>query len=75
MGRSMAWYLVALLGDLAWPPSPHALGVTLQELEWFYWDEGEPEEGWILRLAVADAEHGWSAAIAATDILEDEEEL
>ena len=75
LGRSMAWYLVALLGDVRWPAPPEDIGAALDELSWFYWDEGEPEEGWVLRIAVSDPEHGWSAAIAATDILEDDEEL
>lgn len=75
LGRSMAWYLVALLGDLTWPAAPERVGATVEELDWFYWDEGEPEEGWILRLAVSDPMHGWSAAIAATDLREDEEDL
>ncbi|HWC14162.1 MAG TPA: DUF6183 family protein [Actinomycetota bacterium] len=75
LGRSMAWYLVALLGDLGWPAAPEDVARALHELDWFYWDEGEPEEGWVLRLAVSDADHGWSAAIAATDLREDEAEL
>lgn len=75
VGRSMAWYLVALLGDVGWPASSDAIKRSLDNLEWFYWDEGAPEEGWVLRLAVEDPVNGWAAAIAATDLLEDEEEL
>jgi hypothetical protein len=74
-GRSMAWYLVALLGDLRWPAPAEAIRDALTNLHWFYWDEGAPEEGWVLRLAVSDPTNGWAAAIAATDLLEDEEEL
>lgn len=75
LGRSMAWYLVTLLGDLAAPAAPADVGRALGDLDWFYWDEGEPEEGWVLRLAVSDPEQGWSAAIGATDIRQDEEDL
>ena len=75
LGRSLAWYLVGMLGDLTWPASPVATRDSLQALSWFYWDEGAPEEGWALRIAVEDRTHGWAAAIAATDLLEDEEEL
>ena len=75
VGRSIAWYLVALLGDVGWPASPESVRVALEHLEWSYWDEADPEEGWVLRLAVADPTNGWAAAIAATDLLEEEEEL
>ena len=75
LGRSLAWYTVALLGDIGWPAAPESVHHALEALDWFYWDEGEPEEGWVLRLAVEDSEHGWAAAIAASDLLEDEEEL
>ena len=74
LGRSLAWYTVALLGDIGWPAAPETVHHALEALDWFYWDEGEPEEGWVLRLAVEDSAHGWAAAIAATDLLEDEEE-
>jgi hypothetical protein len=75
VGRSMAWYLVALLGDIGWPAAPSAVKAALDRLDWFYWDEGVPEEGWMLRLAIADRANGWAAALAATDLLEEEEEL
>jgi hypothetical protein len=75
LGRSLAWYLVGMLGDLTWPASPVATRDALRSLWWFYWDEGAPEEGWSLRIAVEDRMHGWAAAIAATDLLEDEVEL
>ncbi|MDQ3941148.1 MAG: hypothetical protein M3238_07355, partial [Actinomycetota bacterium] len=70
-GRSMAWYTGALIGDLRWPPAPTDLGRRLAALDWYRWDEGSEEEGWILRIAVHDPEHGWSAALAATDLLDD----
>jgi len=68
LGRSLAWHTVALLGDLPWPSSVEGLRRRLIELRWFYWDEGAPEEGWVLRLAVEDPTDGWAAAIAATDL-------
>lgn len=74
-GRSLAWYLVSLMGDVGWPAAPESVFDALESLEWSYWDEGAPEEGWVLRLAVADPANGWAAAIAATDLLEEEEEL
>ena len=72
-GRFLAWYTATLLSDLAWPPDPPELGREVQRLRWHRFDEGDPEEGWILRLAVADPQHGWAAAIAATDLLAEEE--
>jgi hypothetical protein len=43
----------------------------LEGLAWYRWDEGEPEEGWVLRLAVEHSD-GWAAAIGASDVLEEE---
>ena len=73
-GRFMAFYVVATLGDLGWPASPEAVGETAARLRWFWWDEGQPEKGWILRLAVADDKRGWAAAIGATDLLTEDDE-
>jgi hypothetical protein len=71
-GRSLAWHTAALLADLPWPAPPDDLGAALGELRWFRWDEGEPEEGWVLRVAVEDPHNGWSAAIGATDLIQSE---
>jgi len=68
-GRSAAWHTAALLADVAWPVEPATLVELVSALRWYRWDEGAPEEGWVLRLAVEDPEHGWSAGIAATDVL------
>jgi Family of unknown function (DUF6183) len=75
LGRSMAWYLTSLVGDVRVPSDPEEIHRALGALRWFYWDEGAPEEGWVIRIAVEDPEHGWAAALGATDLLEDEEEL
>lgn len=71
-GRSAAWATVALLADSSWPAEPDALGRDLARLTWYRWDEGESEKGWVLRLAVEDAENGWAAAVAATDLAEED---
>lgn len=70
-GRSMAWYTTSLLGEVTWPPLPDELHRRLAELNWYRWDEGEPEEGWVLRLAVEDPHAGWAVAIVATDLLQE----
>lgn len=68
-GRWLTWQTLALLTDCTWPVDPAELGAAVGALEWYRWDEGAPEEGWILRLAVGDPDNGWAAAIAATDVL------
>ncbi|MEA2509409.1 MAG: hypothetical protein QOG21_1491 [Actinomycetota bacterium] len=72
LGRSLAWYSAALLADAPWPPSDE-LGDQIAGLRWYRWDEGAEEEGWVLRLAVQNLEQGWSAAMGATDIREEDE--
>ena len=72
-GRFLAWYTAALLCDLTWPCDAEELGRAVGALRWFRFDEGDPEEGWVLRVAVEDPEHGWAAALAATDLLAEEE--
>lgn len=73
-GRFMAWYTVALLGDLRWPAGPEAVRDAARALRWYRWDEGEAEEGWVLRIAAEDPRHGWSVALVATDLLENDQE-
>ena len=73
LGRFMAWYMTALLTDCAWPCEPAELGRRAQELKWYRWDEGETEKGWVLRLAIEDPRNGWAAALAATDVLQEEQ--
>jgi hypothetical protein len=69
LGRFLAWYAGSVLTGLEWPVDPASLGRGVQSLTWFRWDEGVPEEGWVLRIAVESPE-GWSAALAATDLLD-----
>ncbi|MGH2805955.1 MAG: DUF6183 family protein [Actinomycetota bacterium] len=73
-GRFMAWYTVCLLGDIRWPGTPDQVRDRARQLRWYRWDEGEVEEGWVLRIAVEEPTDGWSVALVATDLLEDEEE-
>ncbi|MDQ3985604.1 MAG: hypothetical protein M3280_03800 [Actinomycetota bacterium] len=73
-GRFLTHYAGATLAGLEWPAEPTDLGAALARLEWFYWDEAEPETGWVLRVAVEDPSSGWSVAIGASDVLEEETE-
>ncbi|MEA2460040.1 MAG: hypothetical protein QOH90_217 [Actinomycetota bacterium] len=68
-GRSLAWHVGSQLADLGPGTAPDDLGRALSELEWYRWEEGAEEEGWVLRLAVEDRSHGWAAAVAATDLV------
>lgn len=70
-GRWLTWHTLALLSDRPWPVEPSVLGGGAAELEWYRWDEGVQEEGWTLRIALADPVHGWAAALAATDLLQE----
>ena len=74
-GRFMAFYTVATLGDLGWPVAPEAVGEAARRLRWYRWDEGQPEKGWVLRLAVEDPDENWAASLGATDLLEEEDDL
>jgi hypothetical protein len=71
LGRALAWRATSALCDVGWPPDTEELAGIMRQLEWYRWDEGAPEHGWSLRLAVRDPQDGWAAAIAATDLLEE----
>ncbi|MGH8951289.1 MAG: DUF6183 family protein [Acidimicrobiia bacterium] len=66
-GRYLAWWAVASLADLDWPPDNAAIGAALADLTWHWFDDGSPDTGWVLRLAVSDASLGLSWAISAID--------
>ncbi len=66
-GRYGAWWTVAALCDLDWPPDPDAIGRAANRLQWFWFDDGAPGTGWQLRLAIADPEAGLAWAVSALD--------
>jgi hypothetical protein len=68
-GRARAWWALTTLTGLedAANLDPDDLGEAADELTWVRWDAGEPETGWSLRLAVADAQDGLAWAINAAD--------
>ena len=66
-GRYLAWWAVAMLTDLDWPADPESLGNAVAGLSWYWFDDGSPETGWLLRLALSSGDLGLSWAIAATD--------
>jgi hypothetical protein len=70
LGRFLALWIAHLVCDSPWPLPPAVLERGLERVRFHRWDEGEEEEGWVLRLAMAHEDEGWGAAIAATDISE-----
>lgn len=68
LGRSLAWYTAGVTAATGWPAAAEVLESALGPLRWHRFDEGAPDEGWSLRLAVEHPGEGWAAAIAATDL-------
>lgn len=66
-GRYGAWWAVAMLCDLDWPPDPDEIGAAVERLGYFWFDDGSPATGWELRVAVADPANDLAWAIAAGD--------
>ena len=67
-GRMRAWWaLRALTGLDEDEVHPDELGEAAEELRFFSWNDGSPETGWSLRVAVEDHEDGLAWAIAAVD--------
>ncbi len=66
-GRYGAWWTVAALCDLDWPPDPDEVGAEVGRLQWSWFDDGAPGTGWALRLAIEDPASGLAWAITALD--------
>jgi hypothetical protein len=66
-GRYLAWWAVATLTDQDWPTDAETMGERVKGLVWNWFDDGSPETGWVLRLAIEGPALGLSWAISATD--------
>lgn len=70
-GRSSALWVLQAAGDVGFPAEPAALGAVCESLRWFLLVGGSPggpaDASWRLRLAVADPDAGWAAAVDAWD--------
>jgi len=66
-GRFGAWYAIATLADLDWPPDPDEIGAAVERLRFYWFDDGSPGTGWELRLAIEDPDAGLAWAISAVD--------
>jgi hypothetical protein len=58
---------VASLADLDWPAAPEAVAAAAEGLAWYWFDDGSPDSGWVLRIAVSSPDLGISWAISAVD--------
>ncbi|HEX2240315.1 MAG TPA: DUF6183 family protein [Actinomycetota bacterium] len=70
LGRFAAWHVGSLLVGFEGGEDPEGFGAALGDIDWWRWDEGAPEEGWILRLAIEDPTSGRAAALSASDVVE-----
>ena len=67
-GRMRAWWaLRALTGSDEDDLDPDELAQAAMELRYFLWNDGSPDTGWALRLAIEDVDDGLAWAIAAVD--------
>ncbi len=66
-GRFLAWWVVTALADMDWPVEPGALATAVGGMTWHWFDDGSPDTGWVLRLAIASPALGLAWAISATD--------
>lgn len=68
-GRLNAWWaLRALTGlDEGEEVDPQELGEAASELRFVRWDDGSPDTGWSLRLAIEDRADGLAWVVAAVD--------
>jgi resuscitation-promoting factor RpfA len=66
-GRYGAWWTVATLSDLDWPPDESEIEDALAHLRFHWFDDGSTGTGWELRLAIEHVEAGLAWAVAAID--------
>lgn len=66
-GRFGAWWAIATLADLDWPPVSDEMGRALDNLRFYWFDDGSPGTGWELRLAIEDTHSGLAWALSAVD--------
>ena len=66
-GRYWAWWVVAMLCDLDWPPDPHEFAAAVGRLGFFWFDDSAPGTGWQLRITIEDPDSGLAWAVSAVD--------
>jgi hypothetical protein len=66
-GRYGAWWAVAMLCDLDWPPDLSVFADSVNRLRFYWFDDGAPGTGWQLRLAIEDPDTGLAWSVSAVD--------
>jgi hypothetical protein len=72
-GRFAAWWAVATMAGLEWPPHPDAAGEALAGMRWICWEPPGLASGWGLHLAVEIPGEDLAFAVAASDSRRDQE--
>lgn len=67
LGRFAAWWALAMLADVEWPPDPAALGAAGAHLGWQRWEAAGATHGWSASLAITDRVRGIGWAVSAVD--------
>ncbi len=67
LGRFAAWWALAAIGRVEWPPEAGKLVGALHRLRWHRWDTAESTHGWSVCLAVTDPVRAISWGLYATD--------
>jgi hypothetical protein len=66
-GRFAAWWAMAALTGLEWPPDPGDLWTAAAGLEWLLWEPRDTAAGWRLGVAAAHPGEGIAWAVWAED--------
>ena len=67
LGRFAAWWVLAAVGGVEWPPHPADLEEALRRLRWHRWEPAGVTHGWTTSLAITDPARGTSWALYAVD--------
>jgi len=71
-GRFAAWWAVAEMCELRWPPDALEFEDRGSELNWMVFEHpDEKPQGWRLGLAASSREDGWCCALYARDALQE----
>ena len=75
MGRFAAWWSVAAIAGLEWPPTAEQLDEAVAALRWWWWEPQGPHRGWSACLAVEDPERDRAWVLQAGDDRRDDDPL
>lgn len=75
IGRFIAWWLVATLADLEWPPAATDVSWAVSSFRWVLWEPDGFAGGWSACLAVESAQLGMAWALEAIDTYREDDPL